>query len=73
MKSKRLMVMVMVVPEHNDMSGGIYSFFSIARQMDAMMRVHGYDVLVITRPNETGNTYVRLSAFRKGVSETLCI
>ena len=71
MKSKRLMVMV--VSEHNDMSGGIYSLFSIARQMHAMMRVHGYDVLVMTRPNETGNTYVRLSTFRKGVSETLCI
>ena len=62
MKSKRLMVMV--VPEHNDMSGGIYSFFSIANQMHAMKRVHGYDVLVMTRPSETGNTYVRLSAFR---------
>ena len=61
-KSRRLIVMV--VPEHNDMSGGIYSFFSIANQMHAMKRVHGYDVLVMTRPNETGNTYVRLSAFR---------
>ena len=62
MKSRRLMVMV--VPEHNDMSGGIYSFFSIANQMHAMRRIHGYDVLVMTRPNETGHTYIRLSAFR---------
>jgi hypothetical protein len=61
-KSRRLMVMV--VPEHNDMSGGIYSFFSIANQMHAMRRVHGYDVITMTRPNETGHTYVRLSAFR---------
>jgi hypothetical protein len=62
MESKRLMVMV--VPEHNDMSGGIYSFFSIANHMQAMRRIHGYDVLVMTRPNPTGHTYVRLSAFR---------
>jgi hypothetical protein len=62
MKSRRLMVMV--VPEHNDMSGGIYSFFSLANHMQAMKRVHGYDVLLMTRPNETGHTYIRLSAFR---------
>jgi hypothetical protein len=61
-KSKRLMVIV--VPEHNDMSGGIYSFFSIANHMQAMRRIHGYDVLVMTRPNETNHTYIRLTAFR---------
>lgn len=61
-KSKR--IMVMVVPEHNDMSGGIYSFFSIANHMYSMRRIHGYDVLVMTRPNITDHTYVRLSAFR---------
>jgi hypothetical protein len=57
-------IMVMVVPEHNDMSGGIYSFFSIANHMHAMRGIHGYDVLVMTRPNPTNHTYVRLSAFR---------
>lgn len=57
-------LMVMVVPEHNDMSGGIYSFFSIANHMHAMKRIHGYDVLVMTRPNESGHTFLRLSAFR---------
>lgn len=62
MKSRRLMIMI--VPEHNDMSGGIYSFFSIANQMHAMQSVHGYDVLVMTRPNDMGATYIRLSAFR---------
>lgn len=62
MKSKRLMVMV--VPEHNDMSGGIYSFFSIANHLHAMRAIHGYDVLVMTRPNPTNHTYLRLSAFR---------
>jgi hypothetical protein len=56
--------MVIVVPEHNDMSGGIYSFFSIANHMHAMRRIHGYDVLVMTRPNLTNHTYLRLSAFR---------
>ena len=61
-KTKRLMVIV--VPEHNAMSGGIYSFFSIANHMHAMRRIHGYDVLVMTRPNPTNHTYVRLSAFR---------
>lgn len=62
LKSKRLMVIL--VPEHNDMSGGIYSFFSIAEQMHALQSLHGYDVLVMTRPNETGHTYIRLTAFR---------
>jgi hypothetical protein len=66
-KSKRLMVMI--VPEHNDMSGGIYSFFSITKHMHAMRRIHGYDVLVMTRPNPTNHTYIRLSAFRN--SETV--
>lgn len=61
-KTKRLMVIV--VPEHNDMSGGIYSFFSIAKHMYAMRHIHGYDVLVMTRPNPTNHTYLRLSAFR---------
>src|SRR5579871_351120 len=55
---------VFVVPEHNAMSGGIYSFFSIADHARRMRRLHGYDVLVMTRPNPQQITYVRLSAFR---------
>ncbi len=54
----------MLVPEHNDMSGGIYSFFSIADHMQKTRRTHGYDVLVMTRPNPANHTYIRLSAFR---------
>lgn len=57
-------IMVMIVPEHNDMSGGIYSFFSLAKHMHAMRHIHGYDILVMTRPNPTHHTYIRLSALR---------
>jgi hypothetical protein len=57
-------IAVFIVPEHNSMSGGIFSFFSIADHARRMRRLHGYDVLVMTRPNPLGLTYVRVSAFR---------
>lgn len=60
--SKKLAVFV--VPEHDAMSGGIFSFFSIADHARRMRRLHGYDVLVMTRANPQGLTYVRVSAFR---------
>lgn len=62
-------IAVFVVPEHNSMSGGIYSFFSIADHARRMRRLHGYDVLVMTRANPRGLTYVRCTAFRN--SETV--
>ena len=57
-------IAVFVVPEHDAMSGGIFSFFSIADHARRMRRLHGYDVLVMTRTNPQGLTYVRVSAFR---------
>jgi len=60
---------VFVVPEHNAMSGGIYSIFSIADHVRRSRRQHGYDVLVMTRPNPQGITYLRNSAFKN--SETV--
>lgn len=52
-------LMVLFVPEHPTMSGGIYSIFSIAKQMRRLKRHHGFDVLLMTRPNPTGLTYFR--------------
>ncbi len=60
--AKRLMVLL--VPEHNAMSGGIYSIFSIAEQMRRLRRVHGYEVVLMTRPNGEGETYFRNTNFR---------
>lgn len=60
---------VFVVPEHNAMSGGIYSIFSIADYVRRTRRRHGFDVLVMTRPNPSGVTYLRNSSFRN--SETV--
>jgi len=60
---------VFVVPEHNAMSGGIYSFFSIADHVRRTRPLHGFDVLVMTRPNPDGLTYVRNRSFRN--SETV--
>jgi len=57
-------IMVILVPEHNDMSGGIYSMFSIANQMRNLKKVHEYEVVVMTRPNVKGLTYIRNSNFR---------
>jgi hypothetical protein len=57
-------IAVFVVPEHDAMSGGIFSFFSIADHAQRTRRLHGYDVLVMTRPNPRGLTYVRASAFQ---------
>lgn len=50
-------IMVLFVPEHRTMSGGIFSIFSIANQMRKLKAHHGYDVLVMTRPNPYGLTY----------------
>ena len=62
-------IMVFVVPEHNCMSGGIYSMFSFANYMRRFKRYHGYEVLVTTRPNHHKTTYIRNSSFVN--SETL--
>lgn len=62
-------VAVFVVPEHNAMSGGIYSIFSIADHLRRTRHQHGFDVLVMTRPNKSGTTYVRNSSFKN--SETV--
>ena len=57
-------LMVILVPEHNTISGGIYSMFSIANQMYRLRRIHGYEVLVMTRPNSLNITYNRNTNFR---------
>lgn len=62
-------VLVVVIPEHNSMSGGIYSCFSIANQLRQLKRVHGYEIIVMTRPTIEEITYIRNIHFRN--SETV--
>ena len=57
-------LLVVVVPEHNAMSGGIYSMFSIAEQLRRVKSVHGYEVVLMTRPNGEADTYFRNTNFR---------
>lgn len=61
-QSERLMVIV--IPEHNEMSGGIYSMFSIAALSQRLRSLHGYDVVLMTRPNPADVTYCRQRNFR---------
>jgi hypothetical protein len=56
--------MIIVIPEHNEMSGGIYSFFSIARAAYQLRHEHDYKILIMTRPNRMGETYIRQRNFR---------
>jgi hypothetical protein len=55
---------VIVIPEHNTMSGGIYSFFSIAKAVYNLRHKHHYQVVLMTRPNTYDLTYLRQSNFR---------
>lgn len=55
---------VILVPEHNEMSGGIYSLFSIAKAAYSMRHKHKYRILVMTRPNAADHTYLRQTNFR---------
>lgn len=57
-------IMVIVIPEHNEMSGGIYSFFSIAKAAYALRHKHDYRVLLMTWPNLHDETYLRQKNFR---------
>lgn len=57
-------IMVILIPEHNEMSGGIYSFFSIAKAAYALRHKHNYRVLLMTRPNRLDETYLRQRNFR---------
>ncbi len=56
-------LMVFLVPEHNAMSGGIYSIFSIAHQMRRLKHVHRYDVMIATLSRASGLTYFRNTNF----------
>lgn len=56
-------LLVILVPEHNAMSGGIFSMFSIASHLRRMRRLHGHEVLVMTRPQKSLLTYFRNTNF----------
>lgn len=57
-------IIAILVPEHDTMSGGIYSLFSIAKQIYDMRTKHEFDVVVMTRPNNADITYLRQKNFR---------
>ncbi|MAB13890.1 hypothetical protein [Parvibaculum sp.] len=52
-------IMIVVVPEHATISGGILSFFTIAQTMKKLKKSHGYEVLTMTRFNPQELTYIR--------------
>ncbi len=54
---------VFILPEHNEMSGGIFSIFSIINVLRRMKLNHGYDVILMTRPNKGNYTYCRQRHF----------
>jgi hypothetical protein len=56
-------VMIFILPEHNEMSGGIFSIFSIAGVVKRTKYRHGYEVLLMTRPNTLDATYCRQTNF----------
>ena len=57
-------IMNVCVPEHNEMSGGIFSMFSIARNLRKLKRFHGYEVVVMTVSNYENLTYLRQTNFQ---------
>jgi len=57
-------IMVIVVPEHNTMSGGIFSMYSIANIARRLNLQHDYEVVLMTRPNPHNVTYLRQYNFR---------
>ncbi|MBB4952155.1 hypothetical protein H4S14_000197 [Agrobacterium vitis] len=57
-------LLIIIVPEHNEMSGGIYSFFSIAKAAYNLRHKHDYFIMIMTRPNKMDVTYTRQRNFR---------
>lgn len=52
-------VLVILVSEQEGISGGVFSFFSIANQLRRLKMRHDYTVIVMTCPSPTGQTYFR--------------
>lgn len=52
-------LMVVLVPEKNAMSGGIYTFFRLAHMIKKCYRDEDAEVLIMTRSYPTKETYVR--------------
>ena len=52
-------VLVILVSEQEGISGGVFSFFSIANQLRRLNMRHGYKVLVMSCPSPSGQTYFR--------------
>lgn len=54
---------IILVPEHDVISGGIFSMFSIANQLRKWKLKYGYEVILMTRPNAKDSTYFRNTTF----------
>ena len=61
-------IMIILVPYHNVISGGIYSMFSIAEVATKMKSKHGWNVLVMTYPNPSGLTYFKNKNFKNSIN-----
>ncbi|MCS0503139.1 hypothetical protein [Ancylobacter mangrovi] len=55
---------VFLVPEHTGMGGGVLSLFTIAGAVGRLRRNHGYEVVLMTRPNRSDLTITRHDKFR---------
>lgn len=56
-------VIAVVVPERNVMNGGTYSLFLIAAELRRQKSSHGFDVVVVTRPQAAPITHFRNTHF----------
>lgn len=56
-------VIAVVVPERDEMNGGIHSLFSIAAELRRQKRAHGFEVVVVTRPQAAPITHFRNTRF----------
>jgi len=61
---KATQLIVMLIPEHNCMSGGIYSMFSIANNSERYTHIHNSNIVLMTRPNIKKETYIRQTNFK---------
>jgi hypothetical protein len=56
-------LIVFILPEHSEMSGGIFSIFSIMNIAKRLKFYHGYESILMTRPNKFDTTYCRQHNF----------
>lgn len=57
-------ILAILAPNTNGISGGVFSLFSIAAQLRRIQRAHGYEVIILTLPSKSDETYFRNTFFR---------